>query len=368
MWPRVELGAEVPDQVAMALTEQRFPGLVEAWLRPVLERLSVGLPVVLKCGATSSDATLSQLLAVRLAEAMCRMFVDSSGLRELAVEVEPLLRAKIHSGYSTRDMLPHHDAHHTSYLSPSLCDVGDWNPAWREFSQPASVPTRKVSLYSGFVVLDPGVDESVTTFFDWVEIVRDAYARAYPWDAEPAAPVVARWLGDNIRRSIHLSKDLGIEYLSLGAALGATRRSFHVSAVEAECAFSEGLYERVPELHELSISCPCGTCDGVPKRLLCWQLRESLGLTYPEFQDRYALKVRSGRHDFLFWNNIRLQHGAVGGAFGRTLLPISLSIDQARGESFEGWLAEQWRTRPQTVDTLLDQRRLALTPTALPGE
>ncbi len=105
----------------MALTERRLAPFVEEWLTPVLDRIRAGLPVVFKCAGTSSDSSLSRALAEGLVEAVCGMVAQPSGLRGLPSRLSRVPRAKIHRGYATRDMLPHHDAHHTSYLAVTAC-------------------------------------------------------------------------------------------------------------------------------------------------------------------------------------------------------------------------------------------------------
>ena len=101
----------------------------------------------------------------------------------------------------------------------------------RFFGQPESVPTDQTVLYSGFVVERVGDGAGTTTFYDWLELVRRAYECATGRGADDVA-ALARWFGGNVRRAHETAAELGLPYLSLGSALGATDPVLALSVVE----------------------------------------------------------------------------------------------------------------------------------------
>jgi hypothetical protein len=304
--------------------------------------LAAGRPIIFRLSA----ARLSRSEAVEAAQCIAEMFRSSVSQDfgfgpAIEVETERPLVAKIHPGWTTREMLPHHDAHHCSFLTPSLLDDSGFHADLRFFGNPASVPTNSTILYSGFVVSAVGAAEGITTFYDWIGMLRRAYATARGRSGD--IPAVAKWLGGNIRMAHARAAELGTPYLSLGSALGAAGRVFALSVVEAEQDFREQDYRLVGELADLVAGCPCGSCGTKGKRMACRSLEVTTGLTAPEVLSLFGAEVTARANDYLFWCNPRLLHGALRGGSGRTLIPVTVTISDYRAWPYERWLHGLWR-------------------------
>jgi hypothetical protein len=321
-------------------------GWPERRTRAMVAMLMSGRPIVFRLSRARLSASGAVVAAQQIADAFGRMVTATYRYEPpVRVETERPLNAKIHAGHRTRDMLPHHDAHHCSFLTPSRLDDEEFDPGLRVFGQPASVPTDSVVLYSGFVVQATGEAESITTFYDWIRIVECAFRR----QQRPVSPTgttieAARWLGANIRLARARAADLDLAYLSTGAALGAEGDAYAMSVVEAEADFHPEDYARVAGLASITRTCPCGTCDTRAKRSVCNAFAATIGLTAPQTLATFGSTVRSAAGDYLFWCNPRLLHGALRGGKGRSLLPVTVVTGEASGDGYERWLHELWRS------------------------
>ncbi|MGV9721987.1 hypothetical protein [Nocardia beijingensis] len=321
---------------------------ISAWadldLRRLISALTAGDPILFRF----SEAELSAEAAVEAAQLVAQSIVQAVGRETrmaLEVEVEKPLVAKIHTGWSTRDMLPHHDAHHRSFLSPSVLDSPGFDVACRRFSSPASVPTSNTILYSGFVVSEVGDAGSITTFFDWFGIVRQAFRRRFGESSVDSRKAVSDWLADNIMAAYRRARLLDIEYLSTGAALGLSSPEYAFSVVEAEASFGSDRIRELPEFGRLTQKCWCADCDTPGKRLVCNALHEAIGSSLPQTLDIHGAAVESARNDYLLWCNPRLLHGAVKGGAGRKLVPVTVVTNDDRAPAYERWLSDVWATQ-----------------------
>jgi hypothetical protein len=189
--------------------------------------------VVFGIGALRLDIDRSREIAGRLMAELREAVVRAGGPREARLEQDKVQQTEVPGGYDTRTLLPHHDGQHCSYLTPSVLDDDGWLPAWREFGTSGYTTTPAHKMYQGVFVVDPGNGLSVTTYYDWVEILSTVYAErvgADPAAVEPAA--VARWLGGNLRAALGSQSDHRCPYPSLGAMLGvpgavSARRTAH---------------------------------------------------------------------------------------------------------------------------------------------
>jgi len=192
-------------------------------------------------------------------------------------------------------------------------------------------------VYQGFFVVDPGYGLSVTPYYPWLKVLRDAFV--YRIQSVPSLGQLQKWLGDNIDASLTAQPKHHCRYLTLGAALGS-RRLVHqgISLHWAEEDFLPAELEVFPELRHY------GDAQRLPRiQLLDEVIGKTLGMTWSKFRETYEVNVVSERNDLLLGHNIFLVHGGLMGGPTRWLEPICLALDEAAGKNYECWLSATWK-------------------------
>jgi hypothetical protein len=321
------------DQAVVKLTEQAIP---------LLHHLGY---VVFRIGRLRLGEADSRAIAWALAEAMRDALVADGAPAELRLEFDAAQVTYVPDGFPHRTLLPHHDGQHCSYLTPSRLDDPDWDPAGREFGRSGYTTTPAHKMYQGVFIADPGEALSVTTYYDWLDVVRTVHqSQAGQRSADPA--VTAAWLGTNLRRALHRQVEHGCPYPSFGGMLGLddplwNELSFH----HAEAPLSAADRTAHPAAVELAARCPCGDCAGETARLFCHQMLAATGHTWREFRRRWEILVPSERYDLIVGQNLTMLHGGLAGGTGRVIEPMCLVVDDPRGPDYERWLAAEWRRR-----------------------
>jgi hypothetical protein len=284
-------------------------------------------------------------LAVLIVGRLCEMLTAMGAPRTLRLEHDRLQTTDMPSDVHIRTRLPHFDGQHCSYLTPSAEDVPDWDAALRTFSTSGYTTTAAHKLYQGIFITDPGHALSVTTYYDWLSIIADVRRlRRIDSDEDGDPRAAARWLGDNLRRSLARQRSHGCPYPSLGAMLGLTEEAFHgMGFANAEDPLPADVGKRYPILWPMTQACPCGTCSGDTGRVFCHLLVQSVGMSWPAFRQRYEMLVASERYDLLVGHNLTMLHGGWAGGPGRLIEPLCLVVDEPSGADYERWLAASWR-------------------------
>lgn len=289
----------------------------------------------------------SRRAAVLLMERVRDHLVAAGAPSALRLEVDRPQSTYVPAEAATRTLLPHHDGQHCTYLTPSRCDVPDFDPAWRTFGDRGYTTTPAHKLYQAIFVADPGEGLSVTSYYDLLTLVSDVRGRAGlpPTAADPVA--AAGWLAENLRRARAAQVRHGCPYPSLGALLGSTEEAFHaLSFHHAEQPLPTGSLDRYPQLKELIADCPCGECEGETGRVHCHLLAAVTGCHWRAFRRRYEVLVPSERFDLVLGQNLTLLHGGWAGGRSRLLEPLCLVVDRPEGAGYESWLARAWRRTP----------------------
>jgi hypothetical protein len=287
----------------------------------------------------------SRRLGLLIARRICEMLVALGAPKALRLEIDKQQTTDVPSSAQIRTRLPHFDGQHCSYLTPSAEDVPGWDAALRTFSFSGYTTTAAHKLYQGIFITDPGHALSVTTYYDWLSIIADVRRlRHIDSDDDGGPRAAARWLGDNLRRTLALLPSHGCSYPSLGAMLGLTEEAFHgMGFANAEDPLPAEVGKRYPILWPMTQACACGTCIGDTGRVFCPLLVQSVGMTWPAFRQRYEILVPSERYDLIFGHNLTMLHGGWAGGPGRLIEPLCMVVDEPSGTDYERWLAASWR-------------------------
>ncbi|MFG1954766.1 hypothetical protein [Micromonospora sp. NPDC048830] len=305
---------------------------------------------VFRIGRLRLGVEESRGLALGLAEQVRRTLIDRGAPDRMRLEVDKPQQTYVPDGYQTRTLLPHHDGQHCSYLTPSLLDAPDWDPALREFGSSGYTTTPAHKMYQGIFLADPGEGLSVTTYYDWLAVI-DGVVRARDLATGPdfaADPVAAtaRWFGANLRAMAERQPEHGCPYPSPGAMLGLAEPMWHgISFHHAENDLDAESRKRYPAAVPLAERCPCGRCTGPAARLYCHQTLAATGLNWTEFRDRWEVMAPGEHCDLLLGHNLTMLHGGLAGGPGRLLEPLCLVVDTPTGPEYERWLAAAWRRR-----------------------
>jgi hypothetical protein len=325
----------IPSEVLAASADPsgQVPDEVLAWVDTVahlLDTLPTG--VVFKIGELRLDLNSSRRLVLTIADDICRALRSRGAPQDLAVEVDRIRPVKVWD-HQTRTLLPHNDGAHCSYLTPK---------------------THK--LYQGIFILDPGDAISVTTYYDWLQVLRDAFARATGGVAR-SIDQIQHWLGINIRSSLDAQSVHMNRYLSIGAALGSRDVAAQGVVVHAaEEVIGKDELQRFPVLSEMIDDWKLAKDDCLPRtRFLSKVLAETLGLSWQEFRQRYELCVTSERFDYVLAHNLTLLHGGLMGGATRQLEPICFVLEQPAGMDYEQWLAAAWRRQVEESELALSE-------------
>ncbi len=336
----------IPDQFVKDLLSGCQSSDVLAWMEGVARAVNT-LPcgVVFGIGKLRLSLDASRALAHSLASTLCEALKRSGAPREMHVEIDRPQKTSVVENHQVRTLLPHHDGGHCSYLTPSRRHDPAWEARLRTFSsQPGYTTTQAHKLYQGIFIAEPGEGLSVTTYYDFLQILRRAYACQTGSEARSVEQLAA-WLGGNIRASLDLQPQHQSRYLTLGAALGARQIVYHALSIHyAEADFTDEEIERFPELVRFRAgeAGDDGRAESPTIRFLNQMLLDTLRLTWAEFLSTYEICVPGERFDFVCGHNLGLLHGGLMGGPGRLLEPICMVVDEASGEGYEDWLAQVW--------------------------
>ncbi|AVT38632.1 hypothetical protein C6W10_21775 [Plantactinospora sp. BB1] len=303
--------------------------------------------VVFRLGRLRLGIEDSRALSRAICEALRRALVAGGAPASMRLEHDRAQSTHVPSGYPTRTLLPHHDGQHCSYLTPSTRDDPSWLPEWREFGRSGYTTTPAHKMYQGVFIADPGEALSVTTYYDWLDLLTTVYAERH---RVPAAEVplrtVAEWLGRNLRAALDRQAKHGSPYPTIGAMLGVEEPMWHgLSFHHAEAELSGEDRERYPMSGPLAKACPCGDCVGDTARLFCHQTLLATGRDWRQFRARWEVCAPSERFDLLFGHNLTMLHGGLAGGGHRVIEPMCLVVDEPSGPEYEDWLAASWRRR-----------------------
>ncbi|WP_155361102.1 hypothetical protein [Acrocarpospora macrocephala] len=275
--------------------------------------------VVFKIGMLRLDGDASQRLAYRIAGELRDELIRSGAPKEMRLEID----------VAQESPLPHGSSQPASYLTPSVLDQPDWDPAWRTF--PGCTAH---TMYQGIFSADPGEALSATTYYDWLRILHDVKAARFMGNDN--APSTASWLGDNLGRAVRTGRAPSLAYPTLGLTETAL-----LAAPLLRCGrpVAAELKDRFPLLRTLSTTCPCRDCGGEVTRVFCNLASLTIGLTWPQFRSRYEVQVPVERFDLLIAHNLT----TLRGCWGRVVEPLRLVLDTPSGPEYEAWLSRAWR-------------------------
>jgi hypothetical protein len=317
--------------------------ILQGWSHQVAELLDTGAAVVnFRLSRLRWSVERSRQLAHAIARRIRVALQQRSAPETMYVEIDLVQQTAITAGRQVRTLLPHHDGGHCTYLTPSCKDVPDWNPAWRRFSHQHFTTTQAHKLYQGIFMLDPGEGLSITTYYDLLHILRDAWT--YQRQSFPTIPELATWLGAHISTSLQRQDHYQSRYLSIGTMLGSQQLIHHVLAVHhAESDFTSQEYMQFPELQRFQ-----NAATPTHSPIECYLdevFMTTLGIDWEAFRLRYETAVPSEQCDFILGHNLTLLHGGLMGGVGRSFEPICLVIDNPIGNDYEHWLATAWRRK-----------------------
>lgn len=326
------------------LLQERTTPPIQTWADQTAEKLDT-----LPCGLIFSIGKLrlpiaeSRQIAQQIAQQICAALKRRGAPDDLYVEIDKPQATSVKTGHQARTLLPHHDGGHCTYLTPSQHDVPSWPATKRQFSDETYTTTKAHKLYQGIFMADPGECLSVTTYFDLLQILADAYQHI---TNSPTCTVteVAAWLGDNIQVSFENQAKHQSRYLTLGAMLGAKDLVHMGMAVHyAEAKFTNEELARFPELQQFQDNDT--EWQSPTERYLDTMFVATLGITWAEFQHKYQLCAPTQFYDLVLGHNLSLWHGGLLGGPGRLIEPICFVLDKPAGEAYETWLAQAWRSR-----------------------
>jgi hypothetical protein len=316
-----------------------------------LDRLACAALATLEGHGVAHLTIASLQLDVESARGVARAIVAAVGARlrrawqleKLEVETDRVQRTDVPAGFHTRTLLPHHDAAHSSFLTPSRLDCPDIDWRSRQFAARGYTNGASHKLYQGIFIEDKGSGKSITSYYPLIPILTMACRKH---GVVPTIPALAAFLARNIEGAHKARQALGSRYLTLAAALGADDPVFLAVAPHcAEADLPKEYYGRFPCLRSMSSDCGCGHCPGPTGRFFCASLIRVLGLGWLPFKECLEWRIKTNTHDLLLANNLTLLHGGIDGAPDRLLRPICLVLPEPRGYAYEHWLAESWRSR-----------------------
>lgn len=286
----------------------------------------------------------SRRLSTGIVERVRTALIARGAPARMRLEVDRAQRTYVPEGYTTRTLLPHHDGQHCSYLTPSLQDAPDWDPARRTYGDSGYTTTPAHKMYQGIFLPEVGEGLSVTTYYDWLGVIDDVLERRGIDRGDDPAATAARWLGDNLSRGLARQSEHGCAYPSVGAMLGLEEPFWHgLSFHHSEAVLTKEERRRHPAAVLLAQGCACGECRGEAARLFCHQLLTATGLTWAAFRRRWEVLAPGEHCDLLLGHNLTMLHGGLAGGAGRIIEPLCLVVDDPSGPEYERWLAASWR-------------------------
>lgn len=301
--------------------------------------------VVFRLGQLRLGIEDSRALSAAVCEALRAALIARGAPAATRMEPDRAQATHVPAGFAARTLLPHHDGQHCSYLTPSVLDDPGWLPEWREFGRSGYTTTPAHKMYQGVFIADPGEALSVTTYYDWIDVLTAVYAERHGTATTgPDLATVAGWLGGNLRTALDRQPKHGCPYPTIGAMLGVEEPMWHgLSFHHAEAELSDEDRARYPLAGPLAATCPCGTCVGHTARLFCHQVLLATGRDWRTFRAGWEVCAPSERFDLLFGHNLTMLHGGWAGGAGRVIEPMCLVVDEPSGDDYERWLAASWR-------------------------
>lgn len=294
----------------------------------IARSLDDGTIVHLRTSELGLSVTASKRLCVAVVDAVLEEWRARWSIPGLSLEVDRPQMTVVPANAKSRVLLPHHDGHHCSYLTPSTLHCTQFDPVWRRFGSDFKT-TDMHKMFQGFHVTNPGEALSVTTYYNFVAMLADAFGRI---KGRPSSDVVelARFCGANLRRAMRTSRH-GAQYLSIAAILGSTN---------IDLISHSGHYAHEVLASNERSDGSCRLISGADWFELL--TREVFGLTTDRFRKIYETQVTTERGDMLIANNITLLHGGMNGGRSRVIEPICGVIREPRGRNYEEWLAHVW--------------------------
>lgn len=338
-------------------------GTVAAIAEDAVERIRKHGVALMKIGALRLDATDSFGVVRSILDAVRDRLVATGAPSTLAIEVDKLEGTMVRSGALTRDRVPHNDSQKTTFLTPSTIEAPAFDPQCR-FLTGKSLGTHKP--YASIFIHDPGDGLSITTFYDTIPMVHDAFQHQHR-RAPLSVAELAEWQGANVRAAKLRQQKHGLPYITLGGLLSPQPETAWeaVSYCTTACHVEEEALRVFPTLEALRKSCPCGSCAGEAERFVCRMTSHALGISWPETRLRYERCMNSERFDLIMWNNISTLHGAIAGGEDRMLRPVYFSIPEPLGDEYEHWLSQQWQTAFKSLPAPGVADRVARVPTSM---
>lgn len=301
--------------------------------------------LVLKLSKLNFNADRTKELAIKLLNRLIPYLIDNSAPKSISLEIDKEQKTIVREEDGSRTLLPHHDGGHCSYLTPSIFDVPEWENKSRIFSNKSFYTTHMHKIIQGILILNPGERDSITTYYDWVQIVEDAYKYQHAGEV-PSIVDLQKWLGSNISYSLNKQNIHNNRYLNMAAALGAKDLMYHALSLHSTSEqISEDILSNHKKLIDIQQSCSCQMCNSNILRVLCHVLKETMGISYEEFINKYEKKVYSEQLDLVIGNNLSLLHGGFNGGSERLILPLCIVLEDTNDISYERYLKNLWNRK-----------------------
>ena len=299
--------------------------------------------VVVKLSKLNLTIEETKDFAKKLLEKLIPYLIRNGAPKEVFLEIDKIQPTIVKKNFNSRTLLPHHDGGHCSYLTPSKIDVPDWDEKYRIFSTENFHTTHLHKIIQGILILDPGEKESITTYYDWIQILRDAYIYQHA-GKQPTVIDLQKWIGSNIKYSLDNQVSHKNNYLNIAGALGTKKLIYHSLSLHSTAEeIDVSILEKFAEMEILQDSCECKNCDTDILRILCNILKETMGISYSQFIDRYEKKAYSEKLDLVLGNNLSLLHGGLNGGENRLILPMCYTIENNSSLEYEKYLKKLWR-------------------------
>ena len=278
----------IPSSVVRSILRGEHPAGTVEWVGRAADALNTQPHGVLfKTSQLRIGLEASRDVAIGIARLVLSALHARGAPKEMSLEVDQPQESRCIPGYPYRTLLPHHDSTHSTYLTPSLHDVGTWDPEMRHFSGVGITTQKTHKLYQGFFLMDPGEGISITGYYSKVRMLRRAYSHLRKC-AEPTLAEVTEWAGANIRRAWERRQADGMRYLTHGAAFGSKNLALCTIPMHwAEADLDAEAVERFPVLRDLGRD----VVDDTPDILRLWNhvLHETLGMSWEEVRGEFVV-------------------------------------------------------------------------------
>ncbi|WP_170006020.1 hypothetical protein [Bacillus fonticola] len=298
--------------------------------------------LAIKLSKLNLDINETKEVAIKILNRLIPYLIEYSAPKNISLEVDKEQKTVVREEGGSRTLLPHHDGGHCSYLTPSVIDVPEWDTKYRVFSNKNFYTTHMHKIIQGILILNPGEQDSITTYYDWIQILEDAYRYQHSGKM-PSIVDLQKWLGSNIQYSLNKQNIHNNKYLNMAAALGAKDLMYHTLSLHSTSEkISEDILRSNKKLSDIQQSCACQMCNSNILRVLCHVLKETMGISYEEFIHKYEKKVYSEQLDLVIGNNLSLLHGGFNGGSERLILPMCIVLEETSDISYERYLKNLW--------------------------